>query len=82
MIIAYTINTCMYLLSADEKQRQKQNFSANIISANMMNSLSSPKKNSLRDYYGKDEQVYIMDAKKTGNIGRFLNVSNTTKTTV
>lgn len=29
---------------------------------------------SIRDYFGKDEAVYIMDAKHTGNIGRFLNV--------
>lgn len=25
--------------------------------------------------YGDDETVYIMDAKTTGNIGRFLNVT-------
>ncbi|XP_069953644.1 histone-lysine N-methyltransferase eggless isoform X3 [Cherax quadricarinatus] len=57
---------------ADEKQRQPQNFvpsqllaSANPIKANQ----------SVREYFGKDEAVYIMDAKHTGNIGRFLNHS-------
>ena len=29
---------------------------------------------SVRDYFGMEEAVYIMDAKHTGNIGRFLNV--------
>lgn len=30
---------------------------------------------SIRKFYGKNEAVYIMDAKKTGNIGRYFNVS-------
>lgn len=30
---------------------------------------------SVRDYFGEDEAVYIMDAKTTGNIGRYLNHS-------
>ncbi|XP_039301848.1 histone-lysine N-methyltransferase eggless isoform X2 [Solenopsis invicta] len=30
---------------------------------------------SVRDYFGADEAVYIMDAKTTGNIGRYLNHS-------
>lgn len=30
---------------------------------------------SVRDFFGEDEAVYIMDAKTTGNIGRYLNVS-------
>lgn len=29
---------------------------------------------SVRELYGKDEAVYVMDAKNSGNIGRFLNV--------
>lgn len=33
---------------------------------------------SVRDYFGEDEAVYIMDAKTTGNIGRYLNVSKKT----
>lgn len=31
--------------------------------------------NSVRDLFGNDECVYVMDAKSAGNIGRFLNVS-------
>ena len=62
----------MFIINLDEKQRQRQKFSASIPGAH----ISSPKKQSLRDYYGEDEQVYVMDAKRTGNIGRFLNVSN------
>lgn len=31
---------------------------------------------SVRDYFGEDEAVYIMDAKTTGNIGRYLNVGD------
>lgn len=30
---------------------------------------------SIRKLYGKNEAVYIMDAKKAGNIGRYFNVS-------
>lgn len=30
---------------------------------------------SIRSFFGKDEAVYIMDAKKAGNIGRYFNVS-------
>lgn len=29
---------------------------------------------SVRDLFGTDECVYVMDAKSAGNIGRFLNV--------
>lgn len=34
-----------------------------------------PKYPSVRELFGEDENVYVMDAKVTGNIGRFLNVS-------
>lgn len=33
---------------------------------------------SVRDFFGEDEAVYIMDAKTNGNIGRYLNVSDMT----
>lgn len=33
------------------------------------------KQKSIRKLYGKNEAVYIMDAKKAGNIGRYFNVS-------
>lgn len=32
--------------------------------------------NSVRDLFGTEECVYVMDAKSAGNIGRFLNVSS------
>ena len=28
-----------------------------------------------RELYGENEHCYVMDAKSTGNIGRYLNVS-------
>lgn len=36
--------------------------------------IERPKFKSVRDFFGEDEAVYIMDAKTTGNIGRYLNV--------
>lgn len=37
-----------------------------------------PKKRSrpqpLRKFYGQNEEIYVMDAKITGNIGRYFNV--------
>lgn len=33
---------------------------------------------SVREVFGSDECVYVMDAKNAGNIGRFLNVSTYT----
>ncbi|XP_068979687.1 histone-lysine N-methyltransferase eggless [Bombus flavifrons] len=37
--------------------------------------IERPKFKSVRDFFGEDEAVYIMDAKTTGNIGRYLNHS-------
>lgn len=37
--------------------------------------IGRPTFKSVRDFFGEDEAVYIMDAKTTGNIGRYLNVS-------
>ncbi|XP_066600380.1 histone-lysine N-methyltransferase eggless isoform X2 [Prorops nasuta] len=37
--------------------------------------MEGPSFKSVRDFYGEDEAVYIMDAKTTGNIGRYLNHS-------
>ncbi|XP_045620247.1 histone-lysine N-methyltransferase eggless isoform X1 [Procambarus clarkii] len=57
---------------ADEQQRQPQTFAP----TQLLASVNQIKPNqSVRDYFGKDEAVYIMDAKQTGNIGRFLNHS-------
>jgi len=33
------------------------------------------RENSVRRLFGKDEAPYIMDAKTTGNLGRYFNVS-------
>lgn len=38
---------------------------------------SNNKYPSVRELFGKDEAVYVMDAKNIGNIGRFLNVCTT-----
>jgi len=40
---------------------------------NMKNDPELPK--SVREYFGNNESVYIMDAKTSGNIGRYLNHS-------
>lgn len=40
-----------------------------------MNESRAPKFKSVRKMFGDDEVCYIMDAKNTGNIGRYLNVS-------
>ena len=37
--------------------------------------IRKPKCLSVREFFGKDEYCYIMDAKTNGNIGRYLNVS-------
>ena len=37
--------------------------------------IERPNFKSVRDFFGEDEAVYIMDAKTNGNIGRYLNVS-------
>ncbi|XP_064090855.1 LOW QUALITY PROTEIN: histone-lysine N-methyltransferase SETDB1-like [Macrobrachium nipponense] len=52
--------------AADEKQRQRQAF---------LPSMEKRERKSVREFFGKDESVYIMDAKTTGNIGRYLNHS-------
>ncbi|KYM98922.1 PREDICTED: histone-lysine N-methyltransferase SETDB1 [Cyphomyrmex costatus] len=39
------------------------------------NQIERPTSKSVREYFGEDEAVYIMDAKTTGNIGRYLNHS-------
>ena len=36
---------------------------------------SKPKLKSTRLMFGEDEDIYIMDAKRRGNIGRYLNHS-------
>lgn len=63
--------------SSDEEGdevRQVRNFMA----SNTMPLNTDPdeeRSKSIRSFFGKDEAVYIMDAKKAGNIGRYFNVS-------
>lgn len=54
--------------------RQVKNF---MVSSTMplTNDPDEGKRRSIRKMYGKNESVYIMDAKKAGNIGRYFNVS-------
>ncbi|KAL5238409.1 hypothetical protein ACI65C_005819 [Semiaphis heraclei] len=44
------------------------------LNANNMKNNPEPTK-SIREYFGENESVYIMDAKTSGNIGRYLNHS-------
>ncbi|KAK7082459.1 hypothetical protein SK128_008527 [Halocaridina rubra] len=54
------------------KQRQRQT----LLLSQILEQLPSPNNTkSVRDFFGNDESVYIMDAKHTGNIGRYLNHS-------
>ena len=43
------------------------------LNAHVMKNTIPPK--SMREYFGNNENVYIMDAKTSGNIGRYLNHS-------
>lgn len=54
--------------------RQVKNF---MVSSSMplTNEPGDDKRKSIRKLYGRNEAVYIMDAKKAGNIGRYFNVS-------
>lgn len=62
--------------SSDEEgddNRQVKNFMAsNTMPLN--NETDDERSKSIRSFFGKDESVYIMDAKKAGNIGRYFNV--------
>lgn len=58
----------------EDAQRQLLSFLPNANSAAFDNN-SSNRYKSIRKFYGKNESVFIMDAKKLGNIGRYFNVS-------
>lgn len=62
--------------SSDEEGdgvRQVKNFMVST-SMPLSNDPDEGKRKSIRKLYGKNEFVYIMDAKKAGNIGRYFNV--------
>lgn len=58
----------------EDAQRQLISFVPNANSAAFEHN-SSNRYRSIRKFYGKNESVFIMDAKKLGNIGRYFNVS-------
>lgn len=60
--------------SDDDGERQVKNFMVSD-SMPLTNEPIEEKRKSIRKLYGKGEAVYIMDAKKAGNIGRYFNVS-------
>ncbi|XP_011495749.1 PREDICTED: histone-lysine N-methyltransferase eggless [Ceratosolen solmsi marchali] len=55
----------------DEAMREPSKFDLTVDTAQ----IGREKFKSVRDFFGEDEAVYIMDAKTTGNIGRYLNHS-------
>ncbi|XP_001603698.1 histone-lysine N-methyltransferase SETDB1 [Nasonia vitripennis] len=55
----------------EEAIRQPQKFDLTVDTTQ----IGREKFKSVRDFFGEDEAVYIMDAKTTGNIGRYLNHS-------
>ncbi|KAJ6646131.1 Histone-lysine N-methyltransferase eggless, partial [Pseudolycoriella hygida] len=56
----------------EDAQRQLISFVPNPNSASFENNQSN-RYRSIRKFFGKNESVYIMDAKKLGNIGRYFN---------
>lgn len=58
-------------LSDDEEPTQKE---PSKLDFQIESTENESKTKSLRDYFGENESVYVMDAKTTGNIGRYLNV--------
>lgn len=62
--------------SDEDEERQPISFMPHSSSAmNYEKDNDNGKYKSIRKFFGKNESVYIMDAKKCGNIGRYFNVS-------
>lgn len=62
--------------SDEETERQLISFTPSTQSMMPVDrDMEQAKYKSIRKFYGKNESVYIMDAKKSGNIGRYFNVS-------
>ncbi|XP_076034756.1 histone-lysine N-methyltransferase eggless-like [Oratosquilla oratoria] len=59
----------------DEIQRKPQNFAASQSAIESSTASARGRRKSVRDYYSEGDAVYIIDAKSTGNIGRYLNHS-------
>ncbi|CAG9830658.1 unnamed protein product [Diabrotica balteata] len=58
---------------SDEEDEGREVLSFNPQASNLDD--KGPNYTSVRELFGKDESVYVMDAKNAGNIGRFLNHS-------
>lgn len=62
--------------SEDDDERQMISFLPHSSSGlNFEKENDNERYKSIRKFFGKNESVYIMDAKKSGNIGRYFNVS-------
>jgi len=56
-----------------KKDDKQAHITSKLNARDMKNNPEAPK--STREYFGNNESVYIMDAKTSGNIGRYLNHS-------
>ncbi|XP_050083357.1 histone-lysine N-methyltransferase eggless [Anopheles aquasalis] len=59
----------------DSGEREPINFAPNMEMSRAEALGKAKKRKSLREYYGENEATYIMDAKKSGNLGRYFNHS-------
>lgn len=62
------------MISDEDEERQQISFIPNASATSLEKDNATSKYKSIRKLYGKHEYVYIMDAKKRGNIGRYFNV--------
>lgn len=62
------------MISDEDEERQPISFVPNASATSLEKDNATSKYKSIRKLYGKNEYVYIMDAKKRGNIGRYFNV--------
>ncbi|XP_024937729.1 histone-lysine N-methyltransferase eggless isoform X2 [Cephus cinctus] len=65
----------IYTISDEEDSEDRRREPSRFDPAVEPAQLERSKFKSVRDFFGVDEAVYIMDAKTTGNIGRYLNHS-------
>uniref|UniRef100_A0A8D9ENV0 Histone-lysine N-methyltransferase eggless n=1 Tax=Cacopsylla melanoneura TaxID=428564 RepID=A0A8D9ENV0_9HEMI len=64
-------------LANKEKGGGKRKTSSLLMTLKANQKTKTKRMKSLREYFGEDENVYIMDARTSGNIGRYLNHSCT-----
>lgn len=62
------------IISDEDEERQPISFVPNASATSLEKDNATSKYKSIRKLYGRNEYVYIMDAKKRGNIGRYFNV--------